>query len=283
MSAVAARFENQRIFWVLGIIIALAAVSLNVWGNPDTDLDRVTGRASIGFAATRRASSTLAAKPGVLLSTPEEAASYLSPEVLNSHVVFSAGCSKIIYSSNRNGLVRPFIVDMKNPAHPRVSAIEINESGDFVAQSLAPDCRTLAMVSDRNGNGLFEVYLYDLVQRTLQSIANRPEVDEGKPVFAPRDRILSYLSGSQLSLYDYANSVHLKVPSTSEKFKSVTWSESGSSLYLEDEATDIWQYDLQSQQFRKTWNAPRMSYTPRAISQRNKHLLFASDHESDYS
>ncbi len=209
--------------------------------------------------------------------------SYLSPEVLSSHVVFSRGCSKIIYSSNRNGLIRPFVVDMTNPAQPTVSAIEINESRDFVAQSLAPDCRTLAMVSDRDGNGSFEIYLYDLRQRTLKNITSRPDLDEGKPVFAPHGPILAYLSDSHLSLYDYAKSAHLEVASTPETFNSVTWSESGASLYLEDERTNIWQYDLQPRQFRKIWNAPRISYSPRAISQRGKHLLFASDHESDYS
>jgi pimeloyl-ACP methyl ester carboxylesterase len=285
MRAAALRFGSERSFWVLGIVIAaLAAVSLSVWVETDTDLVRLTGRASMSPSGLRRPSQSLAAKTeAVSIAPSQEPASYLSPEVLNSHVIFSRRCSNIIYSSNRNGLLRPFVIDMTNPAQPGVSAIEINESRDFVAQSLAPDCRTLAMVSDRNGNGSFEIYLYDLRQRTLQSITSRPELDEGKPVFAPHGRILAYLSGSHLSLYDYAKSAHLEVTSTSERFESVTWSESGASLYLEDEWTNIWQYDLQPRQFRKIWNAPRMSYSPRTISQRHKHLLFASNHESDYS
>ena len=172
---------------------------------------------------------------------------------------------------------------MTNPARPGVFALEINEDRDFIAQALAPDCRTLAMVSDHHGNASFEIYLYDLRLRTLQSITNGPGRDEGKPVFAPRDQILAYLSDNHLSLYDYGKSVHLEVASTSAGFQSVTWSERGASLYLEDEWTNIWRYDLQPRQFRKIWNASRMSYSPRAISERHKHLLFASDHESDYS
>jgi dipeptidyl aminopeptidase/acylaminoacyl peptidase len=212
-----------------------------------------------------------------------QAAAFLSPEVLSSHVVFSRACSKIIYSSNRNGLLRPYVVDMTNPTRPRVSAVDIAEERDFVAQSLAPDCRTLAMVSDHDGNFSFDVYLYDLQQRKLQSIANRPDLDEGEPVFAPHDRLLAYLSAKQLSLYDYSKSKHIEVANPGERFESATWSENGASIFLEDERTNIWQYDLRGGNFRKIWDAPRKSYTPRAISQRGEDLLFTSDHESDYS
>ncbi len=171
---------------------------------------------------------------------------------------------------------------MADPDQPTVSAIEINGDRDFIAQSLAPDCRTLAMVSDRYGAESFEIYLYDLKQRTLKSISP-PGVDEGKPVFAPHGRTLAYLSDMHLSLYDYAKSTHLEAASAAERFTSVTWSKSGASLYLEDELTNIWQYNLQLRRFRKIWTAPRIGYSPRAISQRDGHLLFASDHESDYS
>jgi len=277
--------EIERHFVALGILIAaLAAVSLGAWFHTDTDLLRLTGRASMSSSEPRRPSGTLAANTEAARVAPsKEAASYLSPEVLNTHVIFSRSCSKIIYSSNRDGLLRPFVVDMSNPAQPRVHAIAIDESRDFVAQSLAPDCRTLAMVSDRNGNESFEVYLYDLRQRTLRRITNRPDLDEGKPVFAPGAPILAYLSGSDLSLYDYAKSEHIEVASSPERFTSVTWSENGADLYLEDESTNIWQYDLRERQFRTIWKAPRMNYSPRAISQWHNHLLFTSDHESNYS
>src|SRR5271167_4039456 len=43
----------------------------------------------------------------------------ISPEVVNTHVIFSRVCSKVVYSSNRDGLVRPFVVEMKNPAEPK--------------------------------------------------------------------------------------------------------------------------------------------------------------------
>lgn len=210
------------------------------------------------------------------------AASYLSPEVLNSHVVFSRGCSKIIYSSNRNGPVRPFVVDMTDPTQPTVTAVELPGDRDFLVQSLAPDCRTVAMVSDRYGDGTFEIYLYDLRQGTLRDIT-KPGPDEGKAAFAPRGRILAYLSDKHLSLYDYAKSIPVEVANPTERFTSVTWSESGGTVYLEDELTNIWEYNLQLRRFRKTWDTPRMSYSPRTIFERNGHLLFASDHESEYS
>jgi len=263
MHAARVRFGNGGTFRAVGILIAaLALVSL-----------------SVSLATDTIASSSEA----VSAASSKKAAAFLSPEVFNSHVVFSPKCSKIIYSSNRDGFLRPFLIDMTKPAHPRVSPIEISEPRDFVAQSLAPDCRTLAMVSDRDGNGLFEIYLYDLRQRALENITERPELDEGKPIFSPRGRILAYLSDSHLSLYDYSKQAHVEVAPTPERFKSVTWSDSGAAVYLEDEGTNIWEYDLQPAQFKKIWNAPRMNYSPRTISQRNKHLLFVSDHESDQS
>jgi len=166
---------------------------------------------------------------------------------------------------------------------PRISKVDIGEPLDFVAQSLAPDCRTLGLVSDGTGNGLFEIFLYDLKKGTLRNITAKPEFDEGKPVFAPHCRLLAYLSNNHLALYDYAKFALVEVANSSEHFKSAIWSESGTSLYLEDEATNIWQYDLQPRRFRQIWKAPRPSYSPRSISARRNHLLFVSDHESEYS
>ncbi len=241
---------------------------------------------ALAYSPTRTATAqptSAGPAPSVTATTPGASAAYLSPEQLNSHVIFSRACSKVIYSSNRDGLVRPFVVDMANPAHPRIFSIEIKEPRDFVAQSLAPDCRTLAMVSDRNGNGLFEIFLYDLKEGTLQNITAQPEFDEGKPVFAPRGQLLAYLSGDHLALYNYARSVPLEVADSAERFKSVTWSETASCLFLEDGRGNIWRYDLQPPLLQQIWEAPRIGYTPKAISQRGNHLLFASDHESDYS
>jgi pimeloyl-ACP methyl ester carboxylesterase len=257
MRATAVRFGSHRSFRELSIVIAALT--------------------SIGLCS-------LAARPDAASIAPlQKPAAYLSPEVLSSHVVFSRACSKIIYSSNRDGLLRPFVVDMTRPAQPSVSEVEITEARDFVAQSLAPDCRTLAMVSDHDGNFSFDIYLYDLKDKKLRSVATRPDLDEGEPAFAPGDPILAYLSDKQLSLYDYSKATHLEVANLAERFQSVTWSEDGASIYLEDMRTNIWRYDLQPRQFHEIWIAPRMSYTPRSISQRREHLLFTSDHESDYS
>ena len=209
--------------------------------------------------------------------------SYISPEVLNTHVVFSRRCSKIVYSSNRNGDVRPIVVDLNDPIHPQTTTIKINEAGDFIAQSLASDCRMLAMVSDRNGNGSFEIYLYDLKRQTLKNITNGVDLDEGTPIFAPRAQMLAFLSGDDLCLYDYLKATRLKVAATPLTFKSLVWSENGDSLYLEDQTSNIWEYLLRPRLFRRIWSAPRLSYAPHAISQHDRHLLFASDHESDYS
>lgn len=212
------------------------------------------------------------------------AAAYLSPEVLSTHVIFSKACSRIIYSSNRYGPVRPFVVNMTDPARPRLSVVSIDEPGDFVAQSLAPDCQTLALITDHNGSGLFNVYLYDLGRRTLHEIKSAPNLDEGHPLFfGPNGRFFAFLSGGSLSLYDRMSSSPLALPLTPTRFRSITASEDEDSLYLEDGGANIWRYEMRPPLFQKIWDAPRVSYSPRMISEYRGHLLFISDHESDFA
>ena len=201
---------------------------------------------------------------------------------MNTHVIFSQACSKIVYSSNRDGFVRPFLVEMKNPAEPRVSEIDIGESRDFIAQSLAPDCRTLAMVSDHGGDGLFEIFLYDLQRSSLRKVTGTPGSDEGKPLFAPRAQLLAYLADGRLSLYDYVQARRSPVPEVSQRFQTIIWSDDGASLFLEDERSDIWRYDVASSKFYKLWTAPQSGLFVRTISEHRQHLFFNSDQETAF-
>lgn len=207
---------------------------------------------------------------------------FISPEVINSHAIFSSSCSKIIYSSNRSGFVRPFVIDMRDPASPRVSALTLAGERDFIAQSLAPDCRTLAMVSDQGGNGQFEIFLYDLQNSKLRKISDAPGEDQGKPVFAPRGQILAYLDDGRLSLYDYVRSSQLAVPPVLHSFQSVTWSEDGTSVFLEDERFDIWQYNVRSSLFHNVWSGEKPGYVSRMISEHDGQLLFTTDEKSPF-
>jgi pimeloyl-ACP methyl ester carboxylesterase len=215
-------------------------------------------------------------------SCQAKGSNYVSPEVMNTHVIFSQACSKIVYSSNRDGFVRPFLVEMKNPAEPRVSEIEIGESRDFIAQSLAPDCRTLAMVADHRGDGLFEIFLYDLQRSSLRKVTDTPGRDEGKPLFAPRAQLLAYLADGRLSLYDYVRARPSPVAQVSQRFQTVIWSDDGASLFLEDERSDIWRYDVAGSKFYKLWTAPQPALFVRTISEHHKHLFFNSDHETAF-
>lgn len=208
--------------------------------------------------------------------------SYVSPESMNTRAIFSRACSTIVYSSNRGGFIRPFMVDMKNPLRPRVSAIEIEQPRNFIAQSLAPDCRTLAMVSDRGGDGLFEIFLYDLEHSSLRKVTDPPGRDEGKPLFAPRGALLGYLADGRLTLYDYVQARRLTVPAMPQHFQTITWSDDGAGLFLEDERFDIWQYDIRTSLFRRVWAASQPGYVSRMISEHHGHLFFTSDHESAF-
>ncbi len=201
---------------------------------------------------------------------------------MNTHAIFSKACSTIIYSSNRDGRVRPFVVDMKNPARPRVAAIDLPDSRSFIAQSLAPDCRTLAMVSDHGGDGLFEIFLFDLTRSTLRRITAAPGRDEGKPLFAPRGHLLAYLTDGRLALYDYRHAIQLPAIASPNRFQTVTWSDDGATLFLEDDRFDIWQYDSRTSVIRKVWSAANPGYVTRTISDRRKRLLFTSDHETPF-
>lgn len=207
---------------------------------------------------------------------------YISPEVMNTHVIFSQACSKIVYSSNRDGFVRPFLIEMKNPVEPRVSGIDIGESRDFIAQSLAPDCQTLAMVSDHGGDGLFEIFLYDLQRSSLRRVTDTPGRDEGKPLFAPKAPLLAYLTDGRLSLYDYVRTRRSPVPEVSQRFQTIIWADDGASLFLEDERSDIWRYDVAGSKFHKLWTAPQPGLFVRTISEHHEHLFFNSDHETAF-
>jgi dipeptidyl aminopeptidase/acylaminoacyl peptidase len=207
---------------------------------------------------------------------------YISPEVMNTHVIFSHACSKIIYSSNRDGFVRPFLVEMKNPAAPRMSEIDLGEARDFIAQSLAPDCRTLAIVSDHGGDGLFEIFLYDLRSSSLRKVTGMPGRDEGKPLFAPRAGLLAYLTDGNLSLYDYVKARPSPVPEVSQRFQTIIWSDDGTSLFLEDERSDLWRYNVAGSRFDKLWTAPQPGLFVRTISEHHRQLLFNSDHETAF-
>jgi len=207
---------------------------------------------------------------------------HISPELVNTHVIFSRVCSKVVYSSNRDGLVRPFVVGMKNPAEPKVSEVEIGESRNFIAQALAPDCRTLAMVSDHGGDGLFEIFLYDLQRSSLRKVTDTPGRDEGKPLFAPRGQLLAYLADGRLSLYDYVQARQSPVPEVPQRFQTIIWSDDGASLFLEDERSDLWRYDVAGSRFYKLWTAPQPDLFVRTLSEHHNHLFFNSDHETDF-
>lgn len=196
-------------------------------------------------------------------------------------MIFSPTCSKIVYSSNRDDLVRPFVIPTRGAHAWQVSALALDGPRAFIARALAPDCSTLALVADDSGQGRFDVYLYDSNRAHLRNITNSPTVDDGAPAFSPAGSLLAFLSDSGLSLYDYRMGQRLAIPRQPASFTSVTWSEDGERVFLEDDQTNIWQYTATSEAFVKIWRALRPSFTPRMISNRGRHLLFISDHESD--
>ncbi|HUA34426.1 MAG TPA: alpha/beta fold hydrolase [Candidatus Binataceae bacterium] len=171
---------------------------------------------------------------------------------------------------------------MSDAKRPQVSATRITGQRSFIAQSLAPDCRTLALVSDQGGAGVFAVFLYDLKLKQLRELSSTTGPDEGDPVFAPSGQLLAYLSGARLALFDYAQSKPISVPSSASRFRSVAWADDGRSVFMEDERFDIWQYDIQPQQFRRIWRAPKEGFFRRMLSEKQGHLLFTSDHESSF-
>jgi pimeloyl-ACP methyl ester carboxylesterase len=208
--------------------------------------------------------------------------SYLSPEAITTHVIFAPRCSTIIYSSNRTGPIRPLIVDMKDPENPREFSIKIEGSQDFIAQALAPDCRTLALVSDHAGDGMFDVFLFDFRRATLRRIDSTQGTDEGKPVFAHHRTLLAYLIDGQPALYDYGRAKALQVVENSHRFQSLTWSEDDRSLFLEDERFDIWQYVVRTAVSRKVWSGTRPGYFTRTPFEFRHRLLFTADERTAF-
>lgn len=207
---------------------------------------------------------------------------FRSPPVINTHAVFAPRCHRIFYSSNEADFVRPFVMNLRD-GRARLSRPTLVEDRNLDVRSLSADCRTLALVSDREGAGSFDVFLLDLGSGILQNLTAGSGRDNGDPSFSPAAPLLAYLSAGELRLFDAGT--HRPVPLAAQpaSFKAVSWSADGARVLLEDVSTNLWELAPASRQFRMLWRAPRLGYNPRTAAEQGGHLVFVSDHESDFS
>lgn len=199
------------------------------------------------------------------------------PEVLNSRVAFAPRCGRVFFSSNREGPVAPFELDV---AGRTVLRLEAPRDRDLLVRSVSQDCAMLALVGDRAGDGVFDVYLYDLGRRKLQRLTRTRDVNDGEPEFAPRHPVLAYLSDGRLVLYDYRAHRPILTPRSPVEFTELIWSADGTSIFLEDRRTDLWRYTIAERAFRRIWVAPKRASSPRLGHASGDTLYFLSDHET---
>ncbi|HET8622796.1 MAG TPA: amidohydrolase family protein [Gemmatimonadales bacterium] len=202
-------------------------------------------------------------------------------ETLNTRVIFAPRCGKVFFSSNRNGRVAPFALEAPFTA-PAVRLAYISNR-DLLARSVSADCGQLALVADQGGDGIYDVFLYDLAANELRNLTRTKRDNEGEPKFSPDGRHLAFLRNNRLVLYDVPASAERRATSTPTEFVSLEWSPDGRRLFLEDRATSIWTFTPGDSTFTRLWTAPRKAYSPRSLHVQGRFLYFASDHESEFS
>ncbi len=205
-----------------------------------------------------------------------------APELLNTKVVFSPRCQRVMYSSNQGDRIAPFVIDFSSAA-TTVIPVDVPHDRDLFVRSLSPDCRVLALVADGGGDGIYNVYLYDFVKRRLTDLTPRKKLNEADPRFSPKRSVLAYLSEGRLLLYDADLESAISVTASPAEFTSVEWSADGEGVFLEDRETNIWEYEVPSASFKLVWRAPTKSYSPRMIQSYEHFLYFVSDHESEFT
>jgi dipeptidyl aminopeptidase/acylaminoacyl peptidase len=202
--------------------------------------------------------------------------------VVNSRVIFAPQCGRVFFSSNRNGTIGPFAIDV-TADRPAVSPIDVPHDRDLILRSVSRDCTMFALVGDHSGNGVFDVYLYDLQRQTFGALTHAHGVNSGEPQFSPNHAVLAYLEDGALKLYDAQAGRMMPTAPSPLEFTSLIWSSDGGSVFLEDRATDLWQYQPADQGFRKVWDAQHPASNPRLGYSSGRSLYFLSDHEGGVS
>jgi predicted esterase len=202
--------------------------------------------------------------------------------VVNSRVIFAPQCGRVFFSSNRDGTIGPFGIDVA-AARPTVSRIAVPRDRDLILRSVSRDCSRFALVGDHGGNGIFDVYLVDLGRRTFDALTHAHGENTGEPQFSPLRPVLAYLDAGRLKLYDCQGRQTMPSATSPVEFTSLEWSADGGSVFLEDRTTNLWQYQPGDRVFRKVWQAPQRAYSPRLGYSSGRSLYFLSDHEGGVS
>jgi dipeptidyl aminopeptidase/acylaminoacyl peptidase len=202
-----------------------------------------------------------------------------APEVVNSRVIFAPQCGRVFFSSNRDGTIGPFGIEVA-AARPTVFRVAVPRDRDLILRSVSRDCSMFALVGDHGGNGIFDVYLFNLKRKTFAALTHAHGTDSGDPQFSPVRPVLAYLDEGRLTLYDPQARQIIPTAASPVEFTALIWSIDGGSVFLEDRATDLWQYQPGDKVFRKVWEAPQRAYSPRLGYSSGRSLYFLSDHEA---
>lgn len=212
---------------------------------------------------------------------------YQLPYEINKRVIISKKCDRIIFSSNQYNFFRPVVIDAPfSDANRSIHILSIDTEVDFFAQSLSCDCNTLAMsYEDHNTHG-FKTALYDLRSNKITYIDTALGMDFGSPAFSPKDPVLAYLLQSRLVLHNFTTGNSAVEAPPGILFRSLTWSVSGTNIFLEDYDSDIWRYDMYKRELERIWEAPNYFYGSRSITPSmsdEEKFYFLSDYQSDFN
>lgn len=222
--------------------------------------------------------------------TDRSATGFTNPDNLpvefNKRIVISEKCDKVVYSSNKFHAFNPAVITGVFTAELVDNSMLLHQGeSDYYPYSVSSDCSLVTLVSENPQTRRFTVYLYDLETVELLPLPQDEHADNGYPLFSPEESLLAWLSDGELSLYNYESGQHVGIgPHPLTVFQNVTWSASGSKVYLQDSSSNIWQYDVQQKQFKQLWESPGRFYTDRMITPSatdENTFYFLSDHESN--
>jgi pimeloyl-ACP methyl ester carboxylesterase len=211
------------------------------------------------------------------------------PAELHKKVILSGDSTRLIFATNAANYYSPYMLERRSAKDPFVlTKLSIDEERDLFPESLSRDGNLLSMVSENLKTRAFDIYTYDLTTHVLSNITKTDDVDDSSPAFSPSDTKMAFLSDARLKLYDYTSGAVNVVPHPPGiNYRNLVWCVNGSKLWLEDDSSDIWQYEVLSGKTTEIWTAPRTCYlASRMITPCRDDancFYFLSDHASNFN
>lgn len=210
------------------------------------------------------------------------------PSEISKRIVFSEKCGSVLFSTNESNYFHPYIIDdiQSNENHyPR--ALDLKADKNRYVRDISCDCSAVVIAEEDVKHGKYDVVIFNLIDNTVVNITKGVYGDSGNALFSPVGHEVSFLAQRKLKIYNYRLRKFKDIANPDGvDFKHTIWSFNGVYIYLEDQHSNIWQYDIQENMFTIYWEAPKPFQHSRLLTPSrvdDQMLFFVSDHESDFN